>query len=231
MLMRGRHRKLTATERSPRLKENSLSLWLIIFSLKFMPWKISKHGVYLTCAPCTRLFFQILFFKAAIKMTEKEKTMLLKRQQHNKEGKGWTWLEITAVAASRCSRPFSVAMQDVGWVSSPADSPHGSHDICCFLPENPSLRGLGFAVRGGSAPCPEGVRMAMAPQGGLLPLPILWNTGPWHRTPGAASPSARGCATHHTLVTPDSFTAFTSLTKVGCNPRGAIRICDLCKSL
>lgn len=81
--MRGRCRKLTAAERSLRLKENTSSLWLIIFFL----WKISKHGVYLTCAPCTRLSFQILFFKTAIKILETGKKMLLGAQQHSKAGR------------------------------------------------------------------------------------------------------------------------------------------------
>lgn len=75
--MRGRGRKLTAPERSLRLKENTSSLWLIIFFL----WKIHKHGVDLTCAPCTRRSFQILLFKTAIKMLEAGKKMLLKHSE------------------------------------------------------------------------------------------------------------------------------------------------------
>lgn len=83
MLMRGRYRELTAAERSLRLKENTFSLWLIIFFL----WKISKHGVCLTYAPCSRLSFQILFFKTAIKILEAGKKMLLEAQQHSEAGR------------------------------------------------------------------------------------------------------------------------------------------------
>lgn len=81
MVMRGRCRKLTAAERSLRLKENTSSLWLIIFSL----WKISKHGIYLTCAPCAGLSFQILFFKTAIKIPGTGKKMLLEHSEAGRE--------------------------------------------------------------------------------------------------------------------------------------------------
>lgn len=100
----------------------------------------------MTHAPCTRLSFQMLFFKTAIKVTGKKKEEAAEStavQQRGRDGHGLEFQQCPSGAHQHSAIP------DVSCVPHPFGSPHGSPGACS-LPVEPGER---CGAEGESQPC------------------------------------------------------------------------------